>query len=50
MRASRYLAIVLLALGGVTLARAEDPKPLSYDWREVGTNHWQIKTAPGEDP
>jgi formylglycine-generating enzyme len=36
-----------LATGG---AGADEPKPLNHEWREVGTNHWQIKTAAGEAP
>jgi len=36
-----------LASGG---AGADEPKPLNHEWREVGTNHWQIKTPPGEAP
>ena len=29
---------------------ADEPKPLNFEWREIGTNHWQIKTAAGEAP
>ncbi|HSO39231.1 MAG TPA: hypothetical protein VLT33_42185, partial [Labilithrix sp.] len=38
--------LALVADGAV----ADEPKPLNFEWREVGTNHWQIKTAPGESP
>ena len=58
MRPSRHLALLLFALAGLAAlasdggagAHAKGTKPLTYDWREVGTNHWQIKTAPGEAP
>src|SRR4051812_23570553 len=45
--ATGFVAIALIvpvALG------ADEPKPLTYEWHEVGTNHWQIKTPPGEKP
>jgi sulfatase modifying factor 1 len=43
-------AFVLGTPRGETVADANEAKPLTYDWREVGTNHWQIKTAAGETP
>ena len=42
------VAFVANGRGGDADASADEPKPLTYDWREVGTNHWQIKTAAGE--
>jgi hypothetical protein len=54
VRSPRRLALTTLALGAAALslshAHADEPKPLTYEWREVGTNHWQIKTPPGEAP
>ena len=44
----RLLPVVLFSLAGVAVA-APDKKP-SRDWREVGTNHWQIVSPPGEAP
>jgi sulfatase modifying factor 1 len=41
---------IVAALAVATSGNAEPPKPLTYEWQEVGTNHWQIKTAPGEKP
>ena len=28
--------------------KADTPKPLTHDWREVGTNHWQIVSTTSE--
>ncbi len=56
MRASsvgflRGLAASFALLGAAAaFAHADDPPPLTHEWREVGSNHWQIKTPPGEDP
>jgi hypothetical protein len=39
------------ALCGVSIAVvafAGEPKPLTHDWREVGSNHWQIVSATSE--
>src|SRR5689334_20122465 len=45
------LAFFLVAGALVTDgAGADEPKPLNHEWREIGTNHWQIKTAAGEAP
>ncbi|MBX3188884.1 MAG: SUMF1/EgtB/PvdO family nonheme iron enzyme [Labilithrix sp.] len=49
MRASIALLTIAIVVGA-SLAGAEEKKPLNYEWREVGTNHWQIKTPPGEAP
>ncbi len=48
----RHLAFVLVvaAVPLAAAAAADDPKPLAHEWREVGTNHWQIVTEPGEPP
>ena len=49
----RPASIALLVAGAALIAHgavADEPKPLSFEWREIGTNHWQIKTAPGEAP
>ena len=46
-------SLVFLGASGALLAdgaAADEPKPLNHEWREVGTNHWQIKTATGESP
>jgi sulfatase modifying factor 1 len=52
VRSTAVLALLCVASGVVFAgagagagARADEPKPLTYDWQEVGTNHWQIKTA-----
>jgi formylglycine-generating enzyme len=41
------VAPIALVTGG---ADANEPAALRFEWREVGKNHWQIKTAPGESP
>ncbi len=50
----RSLSVLLVLATGVFVAggaTAEEPAALRFEWREVGTNHWQIKPAtPGEDP
>jgi hypothetical protein len=32
----------------VLSAQAGAPKALTHDWREIGKNHWQIVSPPGE--
>src|SRR4051794_11483247 len=47
----RIAAVGFIVAGGALVtdgAGADEPKPLNFEWREVGTNHWQIKTPPGE--
>ena len=41
---------MLLFAAGVFVAdgATAEEAALKHEWREVGTNHWQIKTAPGE--
>ena len=49
----RLASLAFLGAGGALLtggAGADEPKPLNHEWREIGTNHWQITTAPGESP
>jgi hypothetical protein len=51
MRVFDLRPLPLVILLGASVAGAEEPKPLNHEWREVGTNHWQIKpTTPGEAP
>ncbi len=52
---ARTIVVVLAAAlvtdsAAVRDASAEQPAALTHEWREVGTNHWQIKTPPGEAP
>ena len=42
------LVIGVLATSVTWSASADAPKPLLHDWREVGTNHWQIVSPPSE--
>lgn len=44
------LAIAACVVSTSTSVDADEPKPLNFEWHEVGTNHWQIKTAAGEAP
>jgi hypothetical protein len=44
----RALAIALACLGTTLTLHAAPPAELIHDWREVGTNHWQIVTPDGE--
>jgi sulfatase modifying factor 1 len=46
----RRLAILALLTLSIAPASADDEKPLTHEWREIGDNHWQIKTGPGEAP
>jgi len=42
-------AAVLIVTSSIALTlRAAPPAALTHDWREVGSNHWQIVTPPGE--
>jgi sulfatase modifying factor 1 len=50
LAAALVSAAFVVGRGGAGAAGADEPKPLTYDWREVGANHWQIKTAAGETP
>lgn len=45
--ATTAVACLGLSLG---LGQSAADTPLVHEWHEVGTNHWQIKTAPGEAP
>jgi hypothetical protein len=42
--------IVFIAGALVSGGADAEEAPLKHEWREVGTNHWQIKTPPGESP
>ena len=46
MRALLVLSTISLAIA--THADADPPRALTYDWREVGTNHWQIVSTQSE--
>ena len=42
---------IVVASGALVVVRSgADEKPPTHEWREVGTNHWQIVTAAGEAP
>lgn len=43
------VSFVAAAVASAVAADGEAPKPLAHEWREVGTNHWQIVSA-GEAP
>lgn len=43
------VSFVAAALASAVAADGGAPKPLAHEWREVGTNHWQIVSA-GEEP
>lgn len=45
----RGLIVSFIVLGLAANASADTNKPLLHDWREVGTNHWQIVSS-GEAP
>src|SRR5579864_4436307 len=48
----RLTAIGIAVTSGALLAARvnADDKPLLHEWREIGKNHWQILTPPGETP
>ena len=47
----RLLSVgICLAAGALVAgAQAEEPKPMKYEWREIGNNHWQIKPEKADD-
>ncbi|MDP9036925.1 MAG: formylglycine-generating enzyme family protein [Myxococcota bacterium] len=49
----RRCAVIAIALAAGTVIAAgvcAEERPLAHEWREVGKNHWQIVTPPGEPP
>jgi hypothetical protein len=42
--------LVALALFCAAVPAHADDTPLLHEWREIGNNHWQIKTKSGEPP
>jgi sulfatase-modifying factor enzyme 1 len=44
------IGIVVAAAALLAVRVHADEKPLAHEWREIGANHWQILTPPGETP